>query len=56
MEHRKFKLVENFEKQEDNDESKKVEVNSWDRQRSSEQIMGFLARREAMIADLDVEL
>ncbi len=32
------------------------EAASWDRKRSTSEILGFIARREAMIAELDEEL
>jgi len=32
-----------------------LELATWDRPRNREQLLGFIARREAAIADLDVD-
>jgi len=35
--------------------SDSLELDSWDRSRSTEQLLGFIARREALVADLEDE-
>ena len=52
MPEREFKLVENNEER---DDSRVIELNSWDRQRNRDQILGFIARREARISELEKE-
>ncbi len=37
-------------------EKAEIEVNSWDRQRSTEQILGLIARREAFLNSQKIEL
>jgi len=33
-----------------------LELATWDRQRTKEQLLGFIARREAAVADLDEDV